>query len=450
MTTAKTINSTFLLYLAANTDKTIIQVDYGDGIKVDETIGTTSTKISGKLGDSQTIKIYGKGINILDCSNYKLTTLDVTNAIALTELYCYKNDLTALDVTQNTLLKYLFCQSNQLTALDITHNSALVRLDCSNNLLKTIDISKNTALTRLYCYLNPITALDISQNAALNWLDCSNHNLKTLDVSKNIALTLLYCSSNQLKTLDVSKNAALSDLYCSSNQLSELDITHNTGLTWLDCSNNKLKTLDVTKNAMLYALSCKSNQFNFATLPLNKSSWATYSYAPQLPIPIMEDISTGNELDLSSQYYINRNLTNYIWKTKRGSILNAGTDYTLVRGKTIFLKPQVDSVYCEMTNATFPYLTGINVLTTTYTKVSLASAIINTEKQKVELYTYNKILYINLPYNAQLFIFDVNGSQVLSNFLNSGLHNIQLQNSGVYMVKIANKNEMIIKKIISE
>ena len=46
----------------------------------------------------------------------------------------------------------------------------------------------------------------------------------------------------------------------------------------------------------------------------------------------------------------------------------AGTDYNVVGGVTTFLKVQTDSVYCQMTNATFPELTlnTINIKISAY------------------------------------------------------------------------------------
>jgi Leucine-rich repeat (LRR) protein len=46
-------------------------------------------------------------LDTLDCSYNQLTTLDVSNNIALLELICYFNPLTTLDVSNNTALRRL-------------------------------------------------------------------------------------------------------------------------------------------------------------------------------------------------------------------------------------------------------------------------------------------------------------------------------------------------------
>jgi len=111
-------------------------------------------------------------------------------------LNCDNNLLTSLDVTNNTALTQLFCYKNQLSSLDVTKNTALTRLWCFSNQLSSLDVSSNTALTVLYCYNNQLIGLDVSYNTALTSLGCGNNLLTNLDVSKNTALTGLGCASN--------------------------------------------------------------------------------------------------------------------------------------------------------------------------------------------------------------------------------------------------------------
>lgn len=58
------------------------------------------------------------GLNILTCNNNNLISLDVSNNLALTDLFCYTNNLTVLDVSLNPALKALSCSDNSLTSLN--------------------------------------------------------------------------------------------------------------------------------------------------------------------------------------------------------------------------------------------------------------------------------------------------------------------------------------------
>jgi len=73
----------------------------------------------------------------LSCSQNQLTSLDVSNNIALTELNFPMNRITSLDVSHNTLLRDLHCGSNPFTSLDVSNNTALTSLNCSYNQLST-------------------------------------------------------------------------------------------------------------------------------------------------------------------------------------------------------------------------------------------------------------------------------------------------------------------------
>ena len=117
---------------------------------------------------------------------------------------------------------------------------------CSNNNLTSLDVSQNTALTELICRINQITSLDVSTNTALTYLRCNDNPLTSLDVSANTALTELHCFYNQLTSLDVSNNTALAYLLCGHNQLTSLDVSNNTALFSFFCNNNnQLTSLDV-------------------------------------------------------------------------------------------------------------------------------------------------------------------------------------------------------------
>jgi len=181
----------------------------------------------------------------LNCSaNNLITNLDVSKNTSLEELGCYNNLLTSLDVSKNTSLKYLDCKFNPLTSLDVSKNKSLNYLDCAWNHLTNLNVSANTALNDLRCYLNQLVSLDLSANQALNTLECNNNYLTSLDVSSNVALWTLSCGNNQLTNLDVSSNVALWGLSCENNQLTSLDLSANIVLTGLDCTNNLLTNLN--------------------------------------------------------------------------------------------------------------------------------------------------------------------------------------------------------------
>ena len=197
----------------------------------------------------------------LECSRNELTSLDVSQNVALEQLKCQGNLLTSLDVSQNKNLISLYCDENrQMTSLNVSECTELTVLDCEGNKISSLDVSKCTKLTKFYCQVNQLVSLDVSQNTALIELECQENQLTSLDVSKNTALEGLVCYDNPLKSLDVSNNTELKSLQCGSNQLTSLNVTNNTKLTKLECEDNQLVSLDLSKNTELTRLYCYKNK----------------------------------------------------------------------------------------------------------------------------------------------------------------------------------------------
>ncbi len=433
METEKETGANFSFILQALEDSTIVEVDWGDGTFVNETINKSYTPVSGTLVGSRTIKIYGEGITSLDCNNNKITALDISNNSDLVSLRCYSNSLTSLDVGQNRKLEFLICYDNQLDSLHVSNNLSLTYLYCFSNKLTVLDLTKNTELTNLECDNNRLSALDVSKDTSLLVLGCSNNLLNELDISKNIKLQVLSCGSNKLSILDASMNRemvflacdsnqitslitnspdelvelhcsnnrltvlnisndkVIENIFCDNNKLTILDLAHNTSLNKLVCNNNNLSNLDLSLNITLDYLNCNNNLLNqldvsnnnalsmlyfsynnltFASMPVQHPTCWTYRYAPQNPIPIIKTLSTGEMLDLGYLFNVSGINTIFTWKTRTGKTLVQGIDYEIDNGKTIFLRPRSDSVYCEMTNSVFPDFAGPDVLKTTNMQVT--------------------------------------------------------------------------------
>jgi len=99
----------------------------------------------------------------------RLTNLEV--------LFCSNNRLTSLDVSKLTKLQDIYCSNNRLTSLDVSRLTNLEILDCSNNLLTSLDVSGCTNLRDLYCSNNSLTSLNLTGLSALKVINCSNQQV---------------------------------------------------------------------------------------------------------------------------------------------------------------------------------------------------------------------------------------------------------------------------------
>ncbi len=94
--------------------------------------------------------------------------LNEAELAAVTDMGCSEKSIADLTgVEYFTALRSLSCYGNQLTSLDLSQNVALTRLSLSGNQLTSLDVSKNTALTYLTCFGNQLTSLDLSAVPAL-------------------------------------------------------------------------------------------------------------------------------------------------------------------------------------------------------------------------------------------------------------------------------------------
>lgn len=223
---------------------------------------------------------YFTGLTSLNCSDNRLTALDVGNLHNLETLYCSGNQISSenlklpsaylktLDCSNNRLerldetvlpatLTTLDCSDNPLTVLNVNFlNKTLTKLECAATQLSSLSVASLTNLTYLDCSFNRFTALDVTALQKLEELYCHSNRLTSLKVTGLTSLQVLSCYDNQLSVLDMSGiGTALTKLACAKNRLASLDVSKLTGLTYLDCEKNKIKELDITTLSKLGASS---------------------------------------------------------------------------------------------------------------------------------------------------------------------------------------------------
>ena len=205
------------------------------------------------LVENRTINTNGDSeIQFFEANNYagiidvnSLGIEDLTGIEAFTkirELNCDSNNLTTLDVSQNIALVRLACNINNLSFLDVSNNTELQVLSCGANQLTALDVSENLKLEELYAYENKLSTIDTRPLNFLKSLWVGDNQLSAIDVSQNNLLATLLCDKNQLSSLFLSNNIALKSLLANANRLTEL---------FLNNGNNEILTeVDVTDNLL--------------------------------------------------------------------------------------------------------------------------------------------------------------------------------------------------------
>lgn len=254
--------------IVAITDLTIFDKDIADLTGIEafeslETLNCSNNKLS-RIDISNNTEI-----KELDCSINALEELEVFNNVSLETLLCNGNLLTSLNIQENTVLKKLDFTDNQITGIDLTMNDSLTSLKCSGNRLQELQIDSNTLLEELFSDNNQLETLNVTENTFLRNLLCGANQLKSINLIENDSLGFLDISDNQLTTLDVTNNKFLTNLTCSKNQLTDLNLTENDSLTFLGCANNQLAALNLGDNKKLENLICTSNRLTVLDLAEN-------------------------------------------------------------------------------------------------------------------------------------------------------------------------------------
>ena len=304
-----------------------------------------------EISSITSIDVPKKGVESLEGIEYftELTTLD-----------CSQNKLTSLDVSKNTKLKSLNCSDNLYEAafdnysvdssslpngFDISKVNRLnggrikgnaiifssdsdmitYKYDCGNDWEKSFVIKNTKGVPpRMNISINEETFPDNNFRAEIRAFDTDNDNVLSIAeidnvtkisfANKNIKslagveyfikLKELNCKENQLTELDISNNTLLRYLYCQKNQLTELDVSNNKSLYYMYCEENQLTELDVSNNKALSFLDCCDNQL--AELNLRENTKLNYLEASDNRIASL-DIS--NNPALISLVFNNNQLT---------------------------------------------------------------------------------------------------------------------------------------------
>ena len=126
-------------------------------------------------------------------------------------LYCQNNALTFISVPDD--LQTLDCSNNRLTELNLMNqtllaslkvagNTSLTTLKCNNCALTMLDVTGCTQLQRLYCQMNRLTSLDISTCTQLKELKCYRNNIGQAAMT-TLVNGLVNRNSTTTGTLDV-------------------------------------------------------------------------------------------------------------------------------------------------------------------------------------------------------------------------------------------------------
>lgn len=128
----------------------------------------------------------------LKCWWTDITSLDVSENTNLKKLVTRGTQITSLNLKNNALLEHLECEEcPNLTELILAENANLNFIQCSDTKVSTLDVSQMTELKYLYCYNTAITELNVKNCTKLNYFYCYGTSLAYLDLPSDANINLV-------------------------------------------------------------------------------------------------------------------------------------------------------------------------------------------------------------------------------------------------------------------
>lgn len=285
-------------------------------------------------------------------SGLRPVTISLTDGFIATEMAIDGISMIDIDVTPTESFTDLSITNCNLTAIDLSFARDLRHLDLQGNILTSIDFAGARGDYEKYS----LTDVNLSNNRLTSMTGVVYDIYKTLNLSNNAFSRFDFKYYTGLVNLDMSNNALEGTL----------DLTTTRTLKTLNLAGNRLTEVALADSLQLTDINVTNNNMSFATLPIISGDDVTYSYAPQLPYPIL---SAGSGVNLSSQYLdIDGGVTTFTWKY---ADTNQTVDNGLItndKGKILFDATLTGrSLYCEMTNPAFPDFDAQPMTTTTIT-----------------------------------------------------------------------------------
>ncbi len=381
----------------------------------------------------------------IDCSNMEIASLQGIEYLTdVTALNCSDNKLTSVDLSLNTALQSFNCYYNQLTSLDVSANTELTKLICDYNSLTSLDLSKNTNLEYLECSANKIESLDLSNNINLSYFNGYGNKLKSFDLSKNTKLNQMSCDFNQLTSLTVSPEVEYSFYSCADNKYEALEFDAEGGIVMpnvvfekvSNCSSNVVATKDeATGGTRFTVVDNTVEEFTYTYNIDNTSIPSAYYPIFTIVCPVddtlyvaidetnfpdsnfRQEISSSNDLNGDGKLspYEIRNALGFIMKNK---------NISSIQGIELF------------TNLFYLDCSGNNL-----TSVDLSS---NTKLNSI-LMDNNQLDSIDVSHNTDLVELSMKGNQLTSIDLsqNSNLHNLNLSNNHLTNLDLSNNKSLL-------
>ncbi|MEZ4979242.1 MAG: T9SS type A sorting domain-containing protein [Chitinophagales bacterium] len=376
-------SASFKAYLVGNTS---INTNNDGEIQVSEAQAFTGTIncANQNMGDLTGIEAF-TSLTGLVCWSSFLTSLDLSNNLALTTLNCQNNAISSLDLSANTALSSIAVGLNtplnylniangnnanlSLLAVASTPNLSCIQIDdadtssynwtgpsfefdagvsFSNNCGPAV---VNIPDANFKAYLVGNSAINTNNDSEIQVSEANNFNAFIACASLNISdltgieefinLKGLVCSYNNISSVDLSANTALQTFEAINNQLSSLDISNNTALINLIIVGNQISSLDLSQNVNLQSLVCYNNNLSSLDISNNPNIGQFNCNNNQI-----SSLNLGSSTSLFNLYFAQNPISSIDLSTVP-NLVNIAFNETNITSIDLSMLSNLSSVFCH-------------------------------------------------------------------------------------------------------
>lgn len=163
-------------------------------------------------------------MSIIENLDQSFSLSDYPSLVSFEAWACY--DLHVVDPTQCPGLQRISIDVTPVESIDVSKNGSLLILNISDTKITSVDLSNNPYLTEFYCSHEgsryeqyKFQTLDVSKNPELQRLYAGGNNLTSLDVSNNPKLTNLSVPNNNISSIVLPENDVIYEFDVRNNCL---------------------------------------------------------------------------------------------------------------------------------------------------------------------------------------------------------------------------------------
>tara|TARA_Y100000766_G_C18844639_1_gene575063 strand:+ start:192 stop:1331 length:1140 start_codon:yes stop_codon:yes gene_type:complete len=267
-----------------------------------------------------------------------------------------------------------------------------------------------TSLVSLDVGFNRISSLDLSNNYSLASLDCEYNDILSELIlpssgpnGSESPLGFIYGRVNRISSIDLTNSPNLHTAYFQRNLIPQVNLQFNPLLETLILSRNLLTEINVCNNPLLYMFMIEYN--NISELDISNNPLLIYMYGHNT------SLSCVRVSDLDNPYLDDPYIYPYYW-------FDEGVEFSL---------------NCGFENQ----CQGLSL----------------NEETKLDIFVYpnptTNYIYLNNGLEVEAIIFDINGKQVMREYITEKL-NISCLEKGTYILNLTDGINTSSHKIIKE